>query len=63
MGTVETAFAVLVTLLAGIAVILALVWAVCWLWFALRRVLAANRLPSPNEQYWRDLRALTEPKP
>jgi hypothetical protein len=62
MATVETAFAVVVTLLAAICVILALVWAICWFWFALLRVLAANRPPDPDERFWADQRALTEPK-
>jgi hypothetical protein len=39
MGTWETAFAVTVSLLAAVCVILALVFAICWLWAALRRVL------------------------
>jgi uncharacterized membrane-anchored protein len=62
MGTLEVAFAVAVSLLAAVCVILALVWAVCWLWFALRRVLASNRPPTIEEDYWARQRALDGPR-
>jgi uncharacterized membrane-anchored protein len=62
MGAVEVAFAVAVSLLAAACVILALVFAICWLWFALRRVLASNRPPTPEEDFWRAQRALDGPR-
>jgi hypothetical protein len=66
MGTVETAFAVLVTLLAAFAVIGALVYAITWEVAAIRRVLAAHRdtasRPPTDEDFWRQQRALHEPQ-
>jgi hypothetical protein len=51
MSTVEVAFAAMVSLLAAVCVILALVFAICWLWAALRRVLAQLRPPTVEEEY------------
>jgi uncharacterized membrane protein YcjF (UPF0283 family) len=62
MGTVETVFAVVVTVLAAVAVIGALVFAISWEWFAFRRLLERHRKPDPYEDFWRRQRALTEPK-
>jgi hypothetical protein len=57
MGVVEVAFAVLVTLLAGAAVILALLVAVYWLALQARRLRAQLRRPDPV--FWRDRGALS----
>jgi hypothetical protein len=62
MATVETVFAVVVTVLAAVAVIGALVFAISWEWFAFRRLLERHRKPDPDELFWRQQRALTEPK-
>jgi hypothetical protein len=62
MGTLEVAFAVVVSLLAAACVILALVFAICWLWAALRRTLRANRQPTPEERFWREHAALSSPR-
>jgi O-antigen ligase len=55
-------FAWAIAILAGAACIGALVVVLVAEWYAIRRTIARNRKPDPNEQYWRDLRALTEPK-
>jgi hypothetical protein len=62
MGTVETVFGVVVTVLAAVAVIGALVFAISWEWFAFRRLLERHRKPDPYEDFWHQQRALTEPK-
>jgi hypothetical protein len=61
MNAVETVFGVVVLLLAAAAVILALVVVLVWLWGQLRRVLAANRRPTPDELFWQQHAALTSP--
>jgi hypothetical protein len=64
MGSLEVIFGTIVVVLAALAVIGALAFAITWEVCAIRRTLAdrRHRKPDPNEQYWRDLRALTEPK-
>jgi hypothetical protein len=62
MGSLEVAFAVVVTVLAAVAVIGALLFAISWEWFAFRRLLERHRKPDPYEEFWRSQRALTEPK-
>jgi hypothetical protein len=66
MGTVETVFAIVVTLLAAMAVIGALVFAVVWEVCAIRRTLAAHHdtagRPVTDEDFWRQQRALNEPQ-
>jgi hypothetical protein len=62
MGSLETVFGAVVVVLAGLAVVGALLFAISWEWFAFRRLLERHRKLDPNEQYWHDLRALTEPK-
>jgi hypothetical protein len=65
MGTVETVFATVVTVLAAVAVIGALVFAVVWEVCAIRRTLAAHRdagRPPTDEDFWRQQRALNEPQ-
>ena len=66
MGTLETVFAIVVTVLAAMAVIGALVFAVVWEVCAIRRTLAAHRnaagRPLTDEDFWRQQRALNEPR-
>ena len=66
MGTLEAVFAVVVTVLAAMAVIGALVFAVVWEVCAIRRTLAAHReragRPLSDEDFWRQQRALNEPR-
>lgn len=66
MGTVETVFAIVVTVLAAMAVIGALVFAVVWEVCAIRRILAAHReavgRPPTDKDFWRQQRALNEPR-
>jgi hypothetical protein len=57
MGAVEVAFAVVVTVLAAVCVILALVVAAVWLAVQVRRLRAQLRLP---DAWWRD-RGATAP--
>jgi hypothetical protein len=54
-------FAVVVSLLAAACVILALVFAICWLWAALRRTLRASRPETPEQSFWREHAALSSP--
>jgi hypothetical protein len=66
MGTVETVFAVVVSVLAALAVIGALVFAVVWEVCAIRRTLGTHRdtagRPLTDEDFWRQQRALNEPR-
>jgi hypothetical protein len=55
-----------VAVLAALAVIGALVFAVVWEWCAIRRTLAAHRdtaasRPPTDEDFWQQQRALNEP--
>jgi hypothetical protein len=66
MGTVEKVFAIVVGVLAALAVIGALVFAVAWEWGAwewgaIRRTLAAHRRLAPEEMFWRDRTAVSIP--
>ena len=66
MGTVETIFGVVVLVLAGLAVIGALAFAVVWEVCAIRRTLAAHRdtadsRPLTDEDFWREQRTLQQP--
>jgi hypothetical protein len=65
MGTVETVFAVVVSVLAALAVIGALVFALVWEVCAVRRILATHRdtagRPLTDEDFWRQQRAMNEP--
>jgi hypothetical protein len=59
-------FAALVTVLAAVAVIGALIFALVWEACAIKRTLAAHRdraghRPLTDEDFWRQQRALTEP--
>jgi Flp pilus assembly protein protease CpaA len=61
MGNLDVTFAVVVGVLAGVAVVGALVFAVVWEVCAIRRTLAAHRRPTPEEDFWRQ-HALHEPR-
>ena len=63
MGTVETAFAVAVSVLAALAVIGALVLAVVWEVCAIRRTLADHRRQvAPAERFWREHATVNTPE-
>ena len=62
MGTLEVIFGTVVMVLAGAAVVGALLYAISWEWFAFRRLLERHRKPDPYEDFWHHQRALTEPK-
>jgi hypothetical protein len=64
MGSLEVIFGGVVLVLAGLAVIGALVFAVVWEVCAIRRTLADRRdaRPLTDAEFWRQQRALTEPK-
>jgi hypothetical protein len=64
MGNLETAFAVVVSGLAAVAVVGALVFAVVWEWCAIRRALAArhpDKQPLTDGDFWASQRALNRP--
>jgi hypothetical protein len=56
--SLDVVFAYLVGVLAGLAVIGALAFALVWEWCAIRRTLAAHRHQAP-EGFWRERGALT----
>jgi hypothetical protein len=67
MGNLEVIFAAVVSGLAAVAIIGALVYAITWDVAAIRRVLAAHRdragnRPLTDEDFWRQQRALNEPQ-
>jgi hypothetical protein len=63
MGTIETVFAIVVTVLAAVAVIGALVFAVVWEVCAIRRTLATHRQqPEAPRAYWREHAAVRIPE-
>ena len=67
MGSLEMLFGAVVVVLAALAVIGALVFAVVWEVCAIRRMLAAHRhtaesRPPTDEDFWRQQRALNEPR-
>jgi hypothetical protein len=63
MGTLETIFGTVVVVLAGIAVIGALVVVVVAEVYAVRRTIQRHRNPPLTDaDFWRQQRALTEPK-
>jgi hypothetical protein len=55
--SVDVVFAYVVAVLAGLAVIGALAFALVWEWCAIRRTLAAHRQQAPDG-FWRDRGAL-----
>ena len=62
MGTVETLFAVVVAVLAAVAVIGALVFALAWEVCAIKRTLTAHRRQALGPSFWRDHQAVTVPE-
>jgi hypothetical protein len=63
MGTLETIFGTIVVVLAGIAVIGALVVVLVAEVYAVRRTIERHRNPPLTDtDFWRQQRALTEPK-
>jgi hypothetical protein len=58
----DVIFATIVGVLAALAVIGALAFALVWEWCAIRRTLAANRPPTPEEMFWRQHAAVTVPE-
>lgn len=62
MGTVETVFGTIVVVLAALAVVGALLFALSWEVLAFRRLLERHRKPDPYEDFWRQHNALSEPK-
>jgi hypothetical protein len=62
MESLELVFATVVGVLAGLAVIGALLFAVTWEVAAIRRVLERNRKPSPDDLFWSDHRAVRIPE-
>jgi hypothetical protein len=62
MRAAETAFAYAVAILAAVAVVGALVAVLVWEWGVIRRTLAANRPPTPEESFWHDHAAVRVPE-
>jgi uncharacterized membrane protein len=60
--SLDVIFATVVGVLAALAVIGALVFALVWEWCAIRRTLAAHRRQTPNASFWRDHTALGIPE-
>jgi len=60
--SLDVIFAFVVGVLAGLAVIGALAFALVWEWCAIRRTLGAHRRQPPNESFWRDHTALRIPE-
>jgi hypothetical protein len=58
----EVIFAWAVGVLAAVAVVGALVFAITWEVCAIRRTLAAHRRPTPEEDFWRQHTAVTMPE-
>jgi hypothetical protein len=59
--SLDVIFATIVGVLAALAVIGALVFALVWEWCAIQRTLAAHRHQAP-ESFWRHRGALTIPE-
>jgi hypothetical protein len=60
--SLDVILATIVGVLAALAVIGALVFALVWEWCAIRRTLAAHRHQTTHESFWRDHAALTIPE-
>ncbi len=60
--SLDVIFATIVGVLAGLAVIGALAFALVWEWCAIQRTLAAHRRPPAEERFWRDRAALRIPE-
>jgi hypothetical protein len=63
MPDLEVVFATVVAVLAALACIGALVFALVWEWCAIRRTLAAHRHQAPDGRYWRERGALVPTVP
>jgi hypothetical protein len=53
---------VVVIVFTFIALVLGLITAIVWEVGVLRRVLTGNRTPSPEQEFWREQRALNVPR-
>jgi hypothetical protein len=62
MPSLEVIFGTIVSVLAALAVIGALLYAISWEILAFRRLLERNRKPDPEETFWRSQRVLAGPK-
>jgi cyanate permease len=62
MPSLDVIFAYVVGVLAALAVIGALAFAVVWEWCAIRRTLAGHRHQTSEASFWRDRAALTVPE-
>jgi hypothetical protein len=63
MGSLEAIFGTIVVVLAAVAVIGALVVVIVAEVYAIRRTIERHRNPPPTDaDFWRQQRALTEPK-
>ena len=61
--SLDAIFATVVGVLAGLAVIGALMFALVWKWCAIRRALANHRQPAePSESFWHDSASLGIPE-
>ena len=60
--SLDVIFAYVVGVLAGLAVIGALAFALVWEWCAIRRTLAGHRRPAREESFWRDRTVLGVPE-
>jgi hypothetical protein len=62
MPSLDLLFAWTIAILAGAACIGALVVVLVREFYAVRETIRRHRKPDPYEQFWRQQRALTEPK-
>jgi hypothetical protein len=62
MQPLTEALGVVIIVFTFIALVLGLITAIVWEVGVLRRVLSGNRTPTPEEDFWRQHRALTEPR-
>jgi hypothetical protein len=60
--SLDVIFATIVGVLAALAVIGALVFALVWEWCAIRRTLSSHRHQAPDASFWRDRGALGIPE-
>jgi hypothetical protein len=62
MDGLDLIFAYVVGILAGLAVVGALGFALVWEWCAIRRTLAKHRQPTAEDLFWRDRAAVRIPE-
>jgi hypothetical protein len=62
MPSLDLIFATVVGVLAGVAVVGALLYAISWEIFAFRRLLERHRRPDPDAEFWAQQRVLSRPK-